>query len=121
MNTRAFTAEESAHLDRFRGLVNEIDTHHRAACDAHDAGDDKALGREHVALRRCIRSAQVVFTKMADAAVSQDIKNSQQAQTSSGTTPGTSSPPRATPGLMQGDAETWLKLSNRRQPARGHV
>jgi hypothetical protein len=102
------SAEYGRHVERVRGLVEEIATHHRAACDAADSGNKAALGSAHTRLGRCIRSAQVTFAKMAADAVASDMAKNHETQNSGGMGEGTSSPPRAAHPLLQGDVAGWV-------------
>jgi hypothetical protein len=109
MNTREFTAEDGAHLDRLRELVNEAATHHPAAIDAADKGDKAALASAHIRLGRCIRSMQVRFAKMAGDAMQADLDANHKTQNSGGMGEGTSAPERNTPGLLTNDPAEFLK------------
>jgi hypothetical protein len=108
MNTRAFTAEDSAHLARLRELVVEAEGHHRAAVDAADKNDKAALTQSHIRVSRCFRSLHVRFAKIAGDAVLADIDANHKTQNSDGMGEGTSDSPRAVHPLMTGDVAGWV-------------
>jgi ATP:corrinoid adenosyltransferase len=95
--------EERNGFDRLRELTNELDGHHRIACDAADKGDKAALGRAHIAVGRGIRSLQVQFARMAGDGQKADWENNQKTQNSDGMGEGTSDSLRAMHPLMTGD------------------
>jgi hypothetical protein len=105
---------ETNHVARLRELVNDADNQVKAASDAHDHGEDKALAAAHRQLAGTIRSMFRTFDSLGKAGEAADQANTSKAQTSAGITEGTSSKPRAaapvrtTPGLMTGDPKTWL-------------
>jgi hypothetical protein len=99
--------EERNGFDRLRELTNELDGHHRSACDAADKGDKAALGRAHIAVGRGIRSLQVQFARMAGDGQKADWENNQKTQNSDGMGEGTSGSPRAAHPLMTGDIGGW--------------
>jgi hypothetical protein len=109
---------ETNHIARLRELVNDADSQVRAASDAHDHGEDKALASAHRQLAGTIRSMRRTFDSLGKAGEAADQAASQQTVTSAGvsTAGGTSSPqpPRAaapvrtTPGLLTNDPKTWL-------------
>jgi hypothetical protein len=109
MNTRAFTAEDSAHLARLRELVVEAEGHHRAAVDAADKNDKAALASAHIRVSRCFRSLHVRFAKIAGDAVLADIDANHKVGTSAGITEGTSSPPRAAHPVLVGDVAGFAR------------
>jgi hypothetical protein len=118
MERTALTAAAGQHIEKIRGLVEEISTHHRSACDAADVGDDKALNRAHTSLGRCIRSAQVAFANMAKAAMQADSDANKKVQTSAGMGEGTSSKPRTGSPLQMGNAGIPAWLERARQGGR---
>jgi len=108
MNERALTALERQHLSSLRDFLTEAARHHRAAVDAHDEGDDRAVKRAHNALRRCIDGADRACRALAAEGMAKDTENSQSAQTSAGISSGTSADGRADSPLLNGDIEGWL-------------
>jgi hypothetical protein len=82
---REFTAEDSAHLARLRDLTEELSQHHRAACDAHAAGNKADLGSALIRGGRAIRSMQVEHARWAGDAMQADQTATQTVQTSNGT------------------------------------
>ena len=108
MSTRALTAADLKHLGIIRDHLAEASQHHRAAVDAHDAADDRAVARAHSSLGRCLDVAVRACRALAAEGAAKDIENSQSAQTSAGTSTGTSADGRFSHPLMHGDIAGWL-------------
>src|SRR5438105_220670 len=108
MSTRALTAAEIKNLGIIRDHLAEAAQHHRAAVDAHDAADDRAVARAHSSLGRCLDVAVRACRALAADGATQDAANNSSAQTSAGTSTGTSADGRFSHPLMHGDIEGWL-------------
>ena len=105
---RALTAADLKHLGILRDFLTDAARHHRAAVDAHDGDDDRGVARAHSALRRCLDGAERACRALAAEGAAKDIENSQSAQTSAGTSTGTSADGRFSHPLMHGDIAGWL-------------
>ena len=108
MSTRALTAAEIKNLGIIRDHLADAAQHHRAAVDAHDAADDRAVARAHSSLGRCLDVAERACRALAAEGAAKDIENSQSVQTSAGTSTGTSADGRFSHPLMHGDIAGWL-------------
>ena len=108
MSTRALTATDLQHPGIIRDFLTEAARHHRAAVDAHDAADGRAVARAHRSLGRCLDVAVRACRALAAEGAAKDIENSQSAQTSAGISSGTSADGRLSHPLMHGDIAGWL-------------
>src|SRR5947209_5126405 len=108
MSTRALTATDLKHLGIIRDHLAEASQHHRAAVDAHDAADDRAVARAHRSLGRCLDVAVRACRALAAEGAAKDTANTSSAQTSAGISPGTSADGRLSHPLMHGDIPGWL-------------
>jgi hypothetical protein len=97
------------HLDRMRELVNTADGQVQVAADAHSRGEDRSLESAHRGLGVTVRAMHKVLDRVGETGEQADQDNNKKVGTSGGLTEGTSSPPRSTPGLMQGDPAEFLK------------
>ena len=118
MSTRALTAAEIKNLGIIRDHLAEAAQHHRAAVDAHDAADDRAVARAHRRLGRCLDVAVRACRALAADGATQDAANNSSAQTSAGTSTGTSADGRFSHPLMHGDIAGWLGRAFPRTGAR---
>ena len=107
MSTRALTAADLKHLGIIRDYLTEAAQHHRAAVNAHDAADDRAVARAHRRLGRCLDVAVRACRALAAEGAAKDTANTSSAQTSVGTSTGTSADGRFSPPLMQSDMQAW--------------
>ena len=109
---------EIKNLGIIRDHLAEASQHHRAAVDAHDAADDRAVARAHRRLGRCLDVAVRACRALSAEGAAKDIENSQSAQTSAGTSTGTSADGRFSHPLMHGDIAGWLGRAFPRTGAR---
>jgi HK97 family phage prohead protease len=79
-----------AHIIRASEAVDEAARHHHDLARALEADDYRRAMRSHREIGRCLRTAQACFKNLGSDATLADIANSQQAQTSSGVSHGTS-------------------------------
>src|SRR5437764_12254456 len=108
MSTRALTAAKIKNLGISRDHLADASQHHRAAVDAHDAADDRAVARAHRRLGRCLDVAVRACRALANEGAAKDTANTSSAQTSAGISTGTSADGRFSPPLMHGDIAGWL-------------